>query len=171
LDVTESLAEINNSIRALAKEGALSSYFPLIGMVASAIVAILATRASVWFSSKRLELNCARALRAEINGINEEIKRSVENEKIHTYAKVSFLATSDRICPVYRGAATSVGLLDTKVIEQVINFYSAVLTLKPVVLADVSVKDAFAKSELIDIAAKGKLSIDALQEKYGRKLA
>jgi hypothetical protein len=110
-DIVRALNRIADSVMAVAANFASSThadwtrYSPLIAAFVAAVTAIAATRASVWFSSRRLELNCARALLVEIRGINTEVATALVREKERTFVRLPFLAVSDRVCPVYRGAS------------------------------------------------------------------
>lgn len=171
MELVNSLDQINNSIKSLSTSGYWSRYYPLISALIAAITAIAATKASVWFSSRRLELNCARALLTEIRQITAQINLALNEEKQSNYVRIAFLAASDRICPIYRGAATTVGLLDAQVVNGVIEFYAALLTIRQLRLSfDHNVDDAFSKEILQSIVNKGTRAIDTLDRTYGQKL-
>jgi hypothetical protein len=170
VDVAEALVQINNSLQALSKRGSWTTYLPLIAAVIATLTAIASTKASVWFSSRRLELNCARALLAEVRGINSEIKSAIASEQQRDFVRVGFLAVSDRICPVYRGVATTVGLLKGRVIQDVVVYYSAILTLRPIFVADQNVKDAFLKGHLLEVCKKGDVAISTIESEYRGKI-
>lgn len=170
MEIVEALSQINNSIGSLSRRNDLTAYFPIIAVLISTATAIAATWASVRFSSRRLELNCVRALVAEIEGIDAQIRLALCEERQKTYVRISFLSAPERMCPIYKGAATNIGLIKSEAITDLIKFYSAVLTIKPIKVNDQELGDAFSKEALEAILATAKKSVLTFRHKYGNQI-
>ena len=164
MDIVEALNLIDQSLEKISYSSYWSRYLPALSAIVAALTAVLATKSSVWFSSRRIEINCARALFVEIRQIVESIDSSVADYSQNNYVKVSFLLNPDRICPVYRGASVSIGLLNSSAIHSIVDFYTSVLTVKPI-----SVKNPdemgllFLKDTLSSISNKGTIAFKCIE--------
>jgi hypothetical protein len=143
-------------------------YLPLITAAFSAVVAIIAVRLSVHFASKRAERNCALGLLAEIGEIHTALQGLFHKQPQTTYVQSSYLSRADQLCTVYRGAGSTLGLLDATCLQQVVAFYGSVLTLTP--LRDAP-PDAYAKPDLTRVMSNAELCQASLRRVYADGLA
>ena len=148
----------------------LVTIMALVGAFIAAVAAIAASKASEVFSSRRLEANCVRALAVEIRRLTAAVSAGANEELVADFVRISFLTYPDSICPIYMGVTHNIGLLHSEAILSIVDFYSTIITVKPIKVNNQNVNDAFSKKDLEIMAEKGNTAIRVIEKIYNNKL-
>lgn len=169
--LAEQVRQLTDAIRLAPPRVAVSWVPSLIAAFIAAVTSIAATRAAVWFQTRRTEQNVAASLYQEIKFIKAALDNAISSEKRKDYVRIQSLTSPDRVCPLYRGVGPSIGVMPAVIGSKLVSFYTALLTVRPIAVDDKIIADAFKVEEISVISALGGECLRALEAQYSRAMA